>query len=552
MGQEVTSNTYSSMGKKCFNNYDELKKYIDGLPQPKPGYTRVFRGQWKDFGNLRPTGIRSPLRNEQVWRHYCKMLAHAELMIQGADFDHAKSMSNEWGYWYYAIVQHYGPGTHLLDVTRSLEIALWFALHKATENNNRIDFAIFGMPGPLGQGPARHRKEAWLQYREWKETPGILYILDVPSWNGSGVPSHGMLVDLANAPQTFHESARIKAQAGCLVKADKDWNNGGDLFDLIIDSVEVGWPMTGCDTVNLGTEVLFPPPQKDKWFSHLLFLPPVVQVYKEAPYWRIAHPVELSFYMELFTQLVPIVQFNALQPPLLFPWLIEYALHPNPTNIETFEKAAKYLDATPILLEAPALQLLEEKDYTIDHLELVYKLPHITGCLEWETDDISYSGVNLTKILIELSPLEVVGWSILLNRGGELQVPRAIYLVQKDVGHWELQVFFQLAPKEMIQVLFEEPASIRFEELSGRLQIQDKEEWKDISTNQIAESCLITSLMLLNALTPTHDVEKSFMDNYKTAPAVLKETPDIGAEICYYVVRDPNTNDIYTIKKLQV
>ena len=33
-------------------------------------------------------------------------------------------------YWVRAIKQHYGPGTEYLDVSRSPEVAVWFALHR--------------------------------------------------------------------------------------------------------------------------------------------------------------------------------------------------------------------------------------------------------------------------------------------------------------------------------------------------------------------------------------------------------------------------------------
>src|ERR1700741_63435 len=119
------------MDSARFNDYNALRNYISGLPPPKAEHIRVFRGQWKDFGNLRPTGMRNPLHNERIWRQYCKMLATWMLMQEGFDFKESVSRAGLWGYWYYAIVQHYGPGTHLLDVTHSLDVALWFALHKA-------------------------------------------------------------------------------------------------------------------------------------------------------------------------------------------------------------------------------------------------------------------------------------------------------------------------------------------------------------------------------------------------------------------------------------
>ena len=174
-----------------FSDYVELDSYIDSLPPPEPRHIRVFRGQYKDHENLKPTGVRTPLRNEGVWRQYCKLLATEMLMRQGLSADEALSQSDLWAYWYYAIVQHYGPGTHLLDVTHSLDVALWFALHRAI-TNKRINLQ-FQYTNPKSPGPTLDRKDDWTSYEKWREAPGVLYIFDVPVWAPPGLPAHGTL-----------------------------------------------------------------------------------------------------------------------------------------------------------------------------------------------------------------------------------------------------------------------------------------------------------------------------------------------------------------------
>jgi hypothetical protein len=527
-----------------FNNYNDLIEYVTGLPPPKEGHVRVFRGQWKDFGNLRPTGVRNPLRNERIWRQYCKMLASAMLQWEGIGFEEAASQSSLWGYWYYAIVQHYGPGTHLLDVTRSLEVALWFALHRAFADD-RINILYKGTLFE-NSGISLHRKDEWTEYREWKESPAVIYILDVPEWTSAELPTHGMLVDLARAPKMFTRSARIQAQKGCLIVADAQ-NTKGDLSQFLFHSpIAVEWPMTGCDMINLETEALFPSPKVDELYAYLLYLPVVHQVWEEKPNWRMAHPVQISLYAEHFQASMYAVQFNPLQPPLLYPWLLEYALLKKPTNHEAYEQAAKFFQTTPILLEAPIMALqAQDPGRGGNHRQLVENLPEILGCMEWLSNEISHEAVKLTDVLFELSPLEYVGWTELLYPDGEMQVLRAVHLVREGRYTWRMQVFIQNAPKEQIGTLFETPAATRFDQPSGRLQLENDGEWKDVSENPVAEACLLMSLILLRAVSPKSEPQKSFLDSYKSAPAVLKKAPDIGLGIYYYLIRDSKTNEPY-------
>jgi hypothetical protein len=82
-------------------------------------------------------------------------------------------------------VRHYGPGTHLLDVTRALDVALWFALHEAT--TDKLINTRFVNTDPANPGPGLDRQDDWTSYSKWGESPGMLYIFDVPK-NGRGNP----------------------------------------------------------------------------------------------------------------------------------------------------------------------------------------------------------------------------------------------------------------------------------------------------------------------------------------------------------------------------
>jgi hypothetical protein len=518
-----------------FSDYVELDSYIDSLPPPEPRHIRVFRGQYKDHENLKPTGVRTPLRNEGVWRQYCKLLATEMLMRQGLSADEALSQSDLWAYWYYAIVQHYGPGTHLLDVTHSLDVALWFALHRAI-TNKRINLQ-FQYTNPKSPGPTLDRKDDWTSYEKWREAPGVLYIFDVPVWAPPGLPAHGTLVDLARAPDVFTTSARIQVQRACLIAADVNDCSGGDLKGCLAHSpIEVEWPMIPCAVAELPESALFPSPKEDEWYARLLFLPVVHQLSHEEPHWRMGHPVPLTLYIEHLEASIYAIQFKPLQPPLLHPWLVLPALKMNLTDAAAHERSARFVSTVPILLEAPIFALHPEADDKSWNQEMLVRgLPeNLVGVVDLVSGELAGYGEDFRDVLFELSPLEIVGWTYLLKKGAEMIVQRAVHLVREHELAWRMEVYLQRAPKEQIAT---HVFAIRFDRSSRRFHIKQSNKWKDISVHKLAAKTLFVALAILGDLST---------DSKSRARAVLKEAPEVVPGWRYFVLRDPETNEVYT------
>src|SRR3569833_3313732 len=246
------------------DSYDDLKEYIADLKAPRPGYIRVFRGLCMDYGSIRPTGVRIPMRNARIWQSYCWMLAADMLVRQGTPVEQALKRAELYSYWFYAIAQHYGPGTHLLDVSHSVEVSLWFALHRATVNRDffRIFFRTARRAAPY---PSVSREDDWVSYMPWEDGPGTLYIFDVPRWSGSPRPKHGELVDLADSPDFFARSSRISAQHACLIASDSEDQAGYLTRFLAHLPIQVGWPMYGSETVTARETTKKPNPKDDEW-----------------------------------------------------------------------------------------------------------------------------------------------------------------------------------------------------------------------------------------------------------------------------------------------
>jgi FRG domain-containing protein len=109
--------------KTPLKTYTEVKDELSKFGEPPPGYVRVFRGQTRDHGCMLPSGLRpGAIRRDPVW-DYCV----TQFAMERFGAANLGSLSE---HEIVAIAQHYGVGSPFLDVTRSLDVALWFALHQ--------------------------------------------------------------------------------------------------------------------------------------------------------------------------------------------------------------------------------------------------------------------------------------------------------------------------------------------------------------------------------------------------------------------------------------
>jgi hypothetical protein len=232
--------------------------------------------------------------------------------------------------------------------------------------------------------------------------------------------------DLLHAPEVFTTSTRIRAQNGCLIAADPQDSSGGDLSQFLAHvPILVGWPMSGCPTVNLPVNQLFPCAEDDEWYARLLFLPVIHQISREELYWQMSHPIPVSLYLEHSKISMYAVEFRPLQPPLLHPWLIFPALiATSSSDAISVRRASAFLRTIPVLLEAPILALQPEADGKSWNQELlVNSLPLAIGVIDLVSGEFAGRSELLTDVLFELPPLECVGWTDLLRDRAELRVP---------------------------------------------------------------------------------------------------------------------------------
>jgi hypothetical protein len=162
------------------------------------------------------------------------------------------------------IFQHYGGRSQYLDVTTSVQVALWFAHHA---------FRMEEMPLlPPDASAIPTYDVAWYEpaWKAKRKAMGYVLVLapGMPAEDGAGHSSrHGDFIDLL--PNLF--ATRIARQKAGLVYSDKRVDSG-DLRQFVRRIFRFALPLKGAPrfVMHTSTDRLFPPPNKDSMFRDLL------------------------------------------------------------------------------------------------------------------------------------------------------------------------------------------------------------------------------------------------------------------------------------------
>ena len=140
--------------------YNDLIRMVAALASANPEYRLLFRGQTRDYcclfegSYIIPSIYRLNLkgsRKQGLFDPAIERLNEAELTLSCiVPFDIRDRLRRKVERW--AVLQHYEVcATPLLDMTSSLAVACWFALHDASAGHKPIVY-VFGLPylqGPL-------------------------------------------------------------------------------------------------------------------------------------------------------------------------------------------------------------------------------------------------------------------------------------------------------------------------------------------------------------------------------------------------------------------
>jgi len=400
------------MVREC-STFAEVRAAVAALPAPPAGTVRVFRGQTTDYPSLAPSGLRREPRARVLWHVYSGHLYAG--LTQSLDGNMSLADLQAHGLWFKALSQHYGPGSDYLDVTYSLESALWFALHKSRVVEAK---GSIGPPGPPDPARDHPTSDDLIAFEPWSQG-GVIYVFDLPLWSGEGLARPGSVIDLARAPEMFASSPRMRAQSGCLIYCRNADSSPLDVRKLLVPGtpLHVRRPMTGAPGLDRPVADMFPSPAVDPWYARLLSVPMAYSPRPSPPTLRRQIPVTV-YHDPTRRRYTEEVHFHdvAIEPALIHREIPELARRP----------ADRAAAPTVILLEAPMIHPRPPGDSKEWHHGLLWTdLPD--RCPEYDLGGTTPIGtVALDDVLFELSPLENIGWERVIQRQSRIHAVRAV------------------------------------------------------------------------------------------------------------------------------
>ena len=394
-----------------------LTERLSALPLPPSGYARVYRGQTANYPKMLPIAFRPGAeRWNRLWDQALKPLADSLTPSQiSAD------QIEFFAYWFKVIAQHYGPGSPFLDVTKSVEVALWFALHQGRWDS-AARFA-------LNQGGRAFTIVCPTIYFTPAAT-GWIIVIDAPIWEESSVPRHGELVDLSRGPELVARAPRVQRQQGALVAAEED-HDGGDLCAFYAcDPIAIAGPFSDVSLLRCDTAYFFPPPDLDPWYANLLRAPLIPQPDRDLGY---AYRQSLGVYLvtpdDTVEHAKPFIdrQTQHLRPLARFQFRSGTASLRQ--TVGAYPEAATYL-----YLEAPLLGAAPPANLWNQSVLMTGLRP--TTAPESAYDGMLLPDVTLNNVLLEFSPLD---WAFREAPGDAAYSPwqcRAVWLVRHDDTFW--------------------------------------------------------------------------------------------------------------------
>ncbi|MBA3916150.1 MAG: FRG domain-containing protein, partial [Acidobacteriales bacterium] len=488
--------TSTTPAAQPFTDYAALQQFLATLPPPAPGKVRVYRGQSKNYPQILASGARPVQPPNVSLFDFATRIVAQDLLQQPVDADLELNMLM---FWIQAVAQHYGPSSWYLDVTHSLDMALWFALHAA---ENKKVYIPYGPGDKADPSTDILSTETWLRFQP-AQVPGYLYVFDVPKYSSAGSVAHGDLVDLAEAPPVFSSSHRMQAQKACLLACGTDPQRA-DLSDcLITPPISVNWPMAGAPGLDRTIDDVFPGPAIDEWYRRLLTIPLVPCPDAEEPTrLSIGHPLPVTIYLSDNAEARQAVLncAAAADPVLTYSAVPEHAFAlPKPEGGDLLTFSSK--DATLLLLESPLMfitppaenegwnQALLCQDIS-DNVPVYNAAGQVTG------------QAALNNVFVEFSPLEDPDSS-----GGQLGRIRGAWLVRSGK-----EMAFNLFCQQSDGGTFMDVALRRIvsDAASGRMHYAAMKEtpagkqieWHDLLEVPMVAKPLFTVLMLLREISP--------------------------------------------------
>jgi|GEM_PF-6594188 len=405
----------------------ELNQKINSLGKPKEGYTRVYRGQTKIYPQLLPSENRGiEIKGRHQWDLYCEILA--KHLVSEESKKNSKPHSDveelEGKLFVKALSQHYGPGTKYLDVTFSLDIAVWFALNEI----ERIDFHSYS-----GKGTEVEDDDVYVQHEFLKYNPsnnsGWIYVLDVPlkeDWHSFFL--EGGCFNLNHKLKSvFSKSERIKVQQACLIHSKSESNRNDCSIFQVCQPLEIHPNCLSELNNELNTTSLFPSPDMDEWYSRFIHVPFIhggftsdgrIAARKIIPVEFYLDNTESNYFKSIFKRLTTINPFN------------QYL-----SFIPRDNQEKKLLDeAIPIILANPIMATMPSVEDGRWNEALLWKYAGLTEKSQDEymnSNPLHFSFDH--NFFVEFSPLEKVNWQEIDTINQEDICVRSVWIISMEL-----------------------------------------------------------------------------------------------------------------------
>lgn len=444
-----------------------LRAALDSMGRPSAGRVRVFRGQTREYKDKdgEPLLLPSLSRRSGAPMYDPAWLgAMMSYVAVGGEADLARDFVTL-RVWAPALVQHYGPGSHYLDVSHDLDVALWFATHDYIERW----FMVEG--NPREQLPDAQYAVAWSSdvdpaIARADQGGPIIYVFDIEPWDGRGLPNFGQLVDLLALEPIRHlldNASRLNAQSAALLFAEASAGEDSGLRSKVAGRIYLAADFDLGEVADLKwVGDIYPGPGADPLYKALLEFPAYLQfeplrleqplaipfqLTRELPFGNspnvgdlggdgtYARPKRLKFGLRSGPDLHVVAQVqdylslgHHMEPPLLHAWLLE-----NGGDLREAELGGKRFrleDALPLFLESPLWKFMPGVSSPRDlGMWIQSALPH--GIAD------AIGGRSTASAYVEMCPLDIFQPG---HQPGSQDLMRAIWVV-RDALDYAVVVF---------------------------------------------------------------------------------------------------------------
>jgi hypothetical protein len=394
-----------------FKSFQQVQNYIDNLPKVAEGHTRLFRGQTSHYDQI----ISSAHRGEEVegraqWNQYCSLLAHDLALRKGDKLENIAIIL----YWVEILSQHYGSGSEFLDVTKSVNIAIWFALNKCERVERQFLSGEQGDPSPNDIITINQ----YLTYSH-SENNGVIYVLDIPEALNDSFLDRRTAINLSEELQSIFEGAtRIKVQEASVVRCDPNVNKGDVSNFLACDPIHIAPSCLDGIGDEYTSSYLFPSPEIDIWYDHFCKVPYSLCAFSDTGQMAGKRSIPVEFYVNNQKS------FELVQRRVVTRNPFNYYLQ-NP-QVDPKDRE-EYDEATPILLDNPVL--LTSSRTRLDNWNEALLWKHADLTTVKDPEKISTTKQYCTSnTFYEFSPLEYADWQGVVDKTEDAFHTRALWL----------------------------------------------------------------------------------------------------------------------------